>query len=120
MEKTLDDNARAGALNLLSGCAKARAGERLLIAHEPARLGYYDAGVFDIFLSVARDLGLAVETFDVGFQPETPRIDADLATAMSRADVTLFLARLGDQLRFSSMPEARIVTCYAVTPELLA
>lgn len=110
---------KRGALNLLVGCGGARRGERLLIAHEPPGLRYYDPGLLPLMVAVARDLGLHVETLDVGFQPEAPKLTPNLVSQMARADLTLFLARLGDQLRFSLVEMGRTVICYAVTPDLL-
>ena len=119
MLKRLSDPA-LGALNLLRDCAQARPGDRLLIAHEAAHLGYYGACALPCVAAAAQDLGLEVRTHDVGFCAQTPRIDAALARAMEHADIIVFLARLGDQLRFSEMPAGkRIVVCYALDAESL-
>ncbi|UWQ91731.1 hypothetical protein K3727_02680 [Rhodobacteraceae bacterium M382] len=108
-----------GARNLLQNCAQARAGERLLIAYEPPEYGYFDADSVQVVTSAARDLDLAVEAVDVGFNPDNPHLSDALLQAFERADIILFLARLGDQLRFSEMPQGKkVIVSFAVTKEL--
>lgn len=109
-----------GAENLLLNCAQAQRGERLLIAYEPARHGYFDAQVLPCVQRVARRLRLQVDLVDVGFDPEGQQLPEALVTRMGQADIVLFLARLGDQLRFSDLPPGRrYVVSFAVTEELL-
>lgn len=105
----------AGAKNMLVNCAAARAGERLLIAYEPSEFGYYDADAVPCVAEAAREIGLLVETLDVGFSPDNPHLTPELKAEFDRADIILFLARLGDQLRFSDMPSGkRIVVSFAL------
>ncbi|MBL4626446.1 MAG: hypothetical protein JKY00_00100 [Roseicyclus sp.] len=109
-----------GARNLLVNCAKAGVGDRLLIASEPAELGYFDEKSVACIASVGRELGLRVETVDVGFNPENPHLPPALLRAFEAADIILFLARLGDQLRFSEMPPGKtIIVSFAVNETLL-
>lgn len=111
---------RSGARNLLSNCAGATVGQSLLIATEPPSLGYFDDRVTDCVAREARELGLHVRRIDVGFEPHTPHLPAALLTQMNRADIVIFFARLGDQLRFCDMPKGKtIITCFAATVELL-
>ncbi|GAB5447740.1 hypothetical protein [Gymnodinialimonas sp.] len=110
----------AGARNLLHTCAKARVGQSLLLAVEPASLGYFDAAVVDCVAQEARELGLHVRRVDVGFEPEAPRLTKALLEQMQLADIVVFFARLGDQLRFCEMPAGKtIITCFAATIEQL-
>ena len=105
-----------GALNLLRNCAGAKPGDRVLIAYEPPGHGYYDAEVVGIVEGAARSCGLSVDTVDVGFNPGDPGLTAELLGRMEAADIILFLARLGDQLRFSQMPKGKtIVVSYALS-----
>lgn len=105
----------SGAKNMLINCAEAQRGERLLIAYEPAEFGYYDADALPCVVEAARQIGLTVETVDVGFCPYTPCLSDGLRAQFERADIIVFLARLGDQLRFSDMPEGkRIVVSFAL------
>jgi hypothetical protein len=109
-----------GAENLLLNCAGARPGHRLLIATEPPEYGYFDQDAAPCIASVARRLGLSVDTVDVGFNPDNPHLSPDLLHRFEAADIILFLARLGDQLRFSDMPPGKtIIVSFAVRQELL-
>ncbi|NOD76976.1 MULTISPECIES: hypothetical protein [unclassified Ruegeria] len=107
-----------GARNLLTNCAHATAGDRLLIAYEPPEFGYFDADSVKIVSGVAQSMGLLVETVDVGFNPEKPHLSPELLTRFETADIILFLARLGDQLRFSQMPKGKkIIVSFALSRE---
>ncbi len=108
-------NPLAGAKNMLLNCASALPGERVLIAYEPSEYGYYDADAVPCVADAARDLGLNVDTLNVGFSPDNPRLTPELHGHFERADIVVFLARLGDQLRFSDMPQGkRIVVSFAL------
>lgn len=114
-----DISPAGGARNLLTNCARAQAGDHLLIAYEPPEFGYFDADSVQIVADAATGLGLSVETLDVGFNPSEPHLTPELLAAFERADVVLFLARLGDQLRFSDMPQGKkVIVSFAVTREL--
>ena len=95
---------RRGALNLLLGCADARRGEKLLIVAEDPGLGFYGAGLAEAVAHEAEALGLVVTVRIIGFSPEADTLPPDLLSMVEAADHTLFLARLGDQLRFRAMP----------------
>ncbi|MCC6006524.1 MAG: hypothetical protein JJU40_02465 [Rhodobacteraceae bacterium] len=111
----------AGVLNLLENCAQAKPGDRLLIAYEPPEFGYCDGAVVGLVSRVARGMGLTVATLDVGFNADDPRFTPELLEQIAQADYVLFLARLGDQLRFSEMPPGKpIIVSFALTQELFA
>ncbi len=111
--------AELGAQNLLINCAKAVAGDRLLIAYEPPEFGYFDSDAVSCVAGAATGLGLRVDTVDVGFNPHNPHLPDHLLHRFERADIILFLARLGDQLRFSDMPQGKkIVVSFALNQEL--
>ena len=104
-----------GVRNLLVGCAGARPGESLLILAEDPALGVYEAGLAEAIAECATRFGLDVRKTDIGFEPDAPEIDPTLQTAIGAADHTLFLARLGDQLRFCEMPPGgRPIVSYAL------
>ncbi|MFP7571574.1 hypothetical protein [Marivita sp. S2033] len=110
----------SGAVNMLLRCAHAQPGEHVLIAYEPASYGYFDDDVHHDVATTARDLGLTVETMDVGFTPFANALPDPLKARMEQADIVIFLARLGDQLRFSEMPkDKRIVVSFALNRALL-
>lgn len=115
-----DDAADRGAENLLIRCVGVRRGERILIAHEPASFGYFDDRVRARVVAAAQRLGLIVETRDVGFCAERPTVSQDLRARIAANDVTVFIARLGDQLRFAGMPPGRIAVCFAIDEAMLA
>ncbi|MCK0148881.1 hypothetical protein MWU54_02500 [Marivita sp. S6314] len=109
-----------GAGNMLLNCAKAQPGERILIAYEPAKYGYYDASVLNAVSRAARDLGLKVKTINVGFDPYVTDLPDGLRAQMEKVDIVVFLARLGDQLRFCDMPsDTRIVVSFALDDGML-
>ncbi len=115
------DDLRRGALNLLTGCAGAKPGDSLLILHENATLGYYGPGLADAVSGAARDLGLTVSLREAPFAPDADTLAPEIAQAVRQVDHTLFLARLGDQLRFKAMPEgSRPIVSYALDCEALA
>lgn len=112
--------ATAGARNMLLNCAGAQPGERVLIAYEPAEYGYFDAHVLNTVTRTARAIGLAVEIVNVGFTPWAQTLPTALRAQMDRVDIVIFLARLGDQLRFCDMPrDKRIVVSFALDKGLL-
>lgn len=109
-----------GATNLLVNCAAARAGESLLIVREPAGLGYYDETVVSEVAAAARRLGTDVSIAEVPFDPLASAIPRELEILMARADLTVFFARIGDQLRFSEAgAKRRAVICYALDAQAL-
>ncbi|MCL3883529.1 hypothetical protein [Marivita sp. GX14005] len=110
----------AGAENLLKNCAELQRGERLLIAYEPEGHGYFEGGVRAGVAQAAQRMGAQVTLFDVGFSPIATALPPELLARMEEADVVVFLARLGDQLRFAEMPEhPRIVVSFAVSCDML-
>jgi hypothetical protein len=108
-----------GAGNLLKNCANARPGDRLLIAFEPPEYGYFDKSAVEVVTRAAQAVGLQVDAVDVGFNPENPHLPPELLSRFAAADIILFLARLGDQLRFSEMPQGKkIIVSFALNREL--
>jgi len=115
-----ESSAAIGVQNMLEHCAGARAGHQLLIAYEPERFGYFDADIVETLASEALKMGLGVDRFDVGFEAQDPRLPPELLQRMAEADVVVFLARLGDQLRFSDMPEStQIINSFTLNSFLL-
>jgi len=116
-----DQALRDGASNLLVRCAGMRAGQTLLVIVEDPATGYYDPALAAAVMATAGDLGIRAVRRQVPFTPEPAAPPAELLAAMAAADRTLFLARLGDQLRFkSAMADIRPVVCYALDPAMLA
>ena len=96
-----------GALNMLRNAADLRCGERLLIVAEDPKLGYYGDGLAKAVATAAQDLGAKVEVLDVTFHANAADQSAHVLSRMGAFDRTVFLARLGDQMRFhASMPRS--------------
>lgn len=112
--------AHAGVRNLLLNCAGAARGDRVLLAYEPDRFGHFSADLCATVAEGARALGMHVTLLDVGFSPYCTQLPAALTDHFAEVDVVVFLARLGDQLRFTEMPEGpKFVVCFAFNGDLL-
>ena len=109
-----------GAENLLLNCAGTRKGHRVLILHEPRDLGYYDHEVVTAVAAAARRIGAQIDLREVPFDPIASTLPQTLVEMMGRADQTIFLARIGDQLRFGDIgAHGRAVISYALDAEML-
>lgn len=112
--------ASAGALSLLRDCVKGSAGESLLIVVEPADMGYYDNEAPELAASVARTMGMKVSLIEA--PPHESRVCEDEAfmATLGGYDHVVFFSRVGDQLRFSDIPNAASATmCYTLDREML-
>ena len=116
----LAENITRGAQNLLLNCAGLASGDRLLIVVEEAFPHYYDPALATAISTAAFQLGILVETHKVPFIAQVTEPDQALQDAMAKADRTLFLARIGDQLRFSeTLAQGRPVVSYVFDTEML-
>ena len=110
-----------GADNLLKACGGLSAGQTLLVLHEAAELDYYDHEIVQAVVDRARGLGIAVEADEVPFSPDGANPCETLIGRMKAADRTLFLARFGDQIRFSeAMSGISPIMCYALDAGMLS
>ncbi|MEL6207647.1 MAG: hypothetical protein AAFR47_20375 [Pseudomonadota bacterium] len=113
-----------GARNMLEGCAELAPGMSLLIIAEPPESGpqpYYDPGLAPAVAAVAEQIGAEVEILHRPFDPVVRDPEPALAARIDAADRVLFLARLGDQLRFRDRTGATpCVMSYALDREMLA
>ncbi|MCV2866357.1 hypothetical protein [Defluviimonas sp. WL0075] len=67
-----------------------------------------------------RRIGASVTLKEVAFEPQATEVPAEVRTAMALADRTVFLARIGDQLRFSDMKSnGQAVVSYALDVGML-
>jgi hypothetical protein len=116
-----EDRLVKGARNLLLNCANCQPGDSVLIVRETDDLGYYDPELGTAIKKVADDIGLCVQTFDVPLCREVKSPPEDLERMMNKADCTLFLARLGDQIRFRPKNSTNIqIISYALDCDMLA
>jgi hypothetical protein len=101
-----------GVRNLVTNCARIQPGESVLIVHENPHLGWYDEIVPKAVADEIRLIDIEPDFFAVG--APASGFDAELSEAVSRYDITLFFARIGDQNRFAApLPGKRAVMCYA-------
>lgn len=117
----LPSNFAQGARNLLENCAGMRAGQKLLILYEDPAEGIYEHALAEEIAQAAERAGIHAELESVPFAPEVADPPPALTRRMAAADRTLFLARLGDQIRFRpSMGEVNPVVSYALDSDMLA
>lgn len=110
-----------GAANLLANCIGIRKHDRLLIVHEEPGLRYYDNKILCAISHAAQVIGAQVTVKQVPFEPLLTEMPADVQALMQAADQAIFLARIGDQLRFCDMAASgRMTVCYALDVEMLA
>lgn len=109
-----------GAANLLRNAARLVPGDRLLIVHESPEHDYYDAGMVAVLREVGEDMGAGVNLHEVAFEPTATVLPQDLRAAMAGADKVVFLARIGDQLRFADFGlSTHAVVSYALDRRML-
>jgi len=110
----------AGARNLLVNCAGVRSGDQVLIITEPEHLHHYDPAVARCIAEEARKLGARAKLVEVEPAGGPEDVPAWLLEEISRASHTIFLNRIGDQLRFAPLPGAGSKTvCYTLDLDYL-
>lgn len=104
------EGAAAGARNLLLECGMFAPGDEVLIAQERPALGWYAADLGQAIEREARRLGLRVRVLEVGAPGDRQE---DLLARVREAANVVFLARIGDQDRFSPLEAGKTrVMCY--------
>ena len=112
---------RDGIDNLLFNCIGAKAGDSLAIISEQGIGGYYSATLDGVVAAQARDRNLDVRIVIAPVFEEVSVFPDDVREAIEEADHTLFLSRIGDQVRFSELSKAGTTTiCYALDEECFA
>jgi|SRR5215217_250566 len=105
----------AGARNLLVEAARVGVGDDLLLLVEPQGADYYDDGMGAFIAAQAEALGTRPRLLEVPTLLEVDEAPPWILNAIEQADRTIFLARIGDQLRFQPLPGAgRKVMSYAL------
>lgn len=111
----------AGARNLLINCAHCLPGHTLLIVNETACDGYYDPALTDAIVDVAHALQMQTQIYGVPWFEDVEDPEPALAARIDAADCTLFLARLGDQIRFRpNRSDTTQIISYALDCDMLA
>ncbi len=112
---------RIGAQNLLCTCAGAAAGDRVLIVGEADPDPYFEPELVEELGRSASELGMEPNCILATSPASTSDLPADIAEAMHNADVTVFLSRIGDRVRFESThARGSRVMCYALTREYMS
>ena len=116
-----DANTKEAVKNLLFRCAGGKTGQSLLIVHEASNQSFYDPLLASIISRHAKSLGFSVTFEEVGFYPNVKELGPQLLKAIQLADHTLFLARIGDQIRFrSGFEKLNKIINYALDCDILA
>lgn len=111
----------AGAKNLLLNCVGLKSSQHVLLVREPPALDYYDQLAPDTVEAQAKLLGADVRVMHVPLVQGPEDMPASLREAMAQADHTVFMSRIGDQLRFYPVPGPGTTTmCYALDAQMLA
>ncbi len=117
----IENNMAKGAHNLLVGCGGLNQGNTLLVLYESENLNYYDQAIVDGVRQAAEALGIVASFQEVPFKHEVADPSPELTAKMVAVDRTLFLARMGDQIRFrSSMDGISPIVSYALDGNMLA
>ena len=110
-----------GAANLLANCVEMQKHDHLLIVREEPGLGYYDEEIVSAVEHAAYAMGARVTVRQTPFDPQPQELPSELQALMRSVDQTLFLARIGDQLRFCDVAaNGRAAVCYALDADMLA
>ena len=106
---------KAGIENLLLNCIQANPGESLTIVSEQGHGGYYSATLDSTIAAHARECLLDARIVVAPVLEDASTFPADIASAIDTTDHTLFLARIGDQVRFTQLGGSATKTmCYAL------
>lgn len=117
----IDADLRKGAHNLLCNCAGGKSGDRVLIAGESGPNPYYEPELAQAVGEVAAELGMEPACLPAEPPESATDFPLNVAEAMRDADVSVFLSRLGDRVRFAPLQgKGTKVMCYALTREYLA
>jgi hypothetical protein len=118
---TTDQEFDRSARNLFETCAGCTPGDRVLLVHETETDAYYDPALALDLKRAAEGLGLRVTLHGVPLSRTVRDPGADLLAKMAEADCTVFLARLGDQIRYRTRGACRSqIVCYALDRTMFA
>ena len=116
-----DADLRRGARNLLRNCAGGKPGDRVLIAGESGPNPYYEPELVQAVGQVAAELGMEPVCLLEDPPESATDFPLNVAEVMRDADVSVFLSRLGDRVRFAPLQgQGTKVMCYALSRDYLA
>ena len=121
MTYDLSQAAAKSARNLFMNCGQCAPGDRVLLVHETEADGFYDPQLVLDLKRAAQQLDLKVKTHGVRLYRTVRDPDAKLRAKMANADCTVFLARLGDQIRYRTQDACPSqIVCYALDRQMFA
>jgi hypothetical protein len=121
LTESLPSDLEAGVANLLDTCVGLNDGDRFVLVAEAASQGYYDGIAAAAVADGARRRGAKVQTVRAPVLEDPSTIPREVLAAIDGADHTVFMARLGDQVRFRTLPgQGSKTMCYALDAGLLA
>ena len=115
------DDIEQGVRNLLLNCAKAQAGDRILLVGEEGDRVYFDPAICEAVAQIAERHDMVPEVVMAAPVADASHFPPVVHDAMLRADRTIFFSRLGDQVRFN-LPgdQAKAVMTYTLDLGYLA
>ena len=117
----LQGKAAKAARNLLVNCVALDPGETLLLVREDRDVGYFDSVAPDIIAAEACAIGARVLTLSTPRVGGPDDVPAAVTAAMQEVHHTVFMNRIGDQMRFKPLPGAGSKTMvYTLDKETLA
>ncbi len=99
-----EDDIFRGARNLLVSCAGATAGDHVLIVADCESRSLFEPELAADIASAARKLGMLPEILVVEPGSSAEDFPHAVSEAMKESEITVFLSRLGDQVRFVETP----------------
>lgn len=104
---------RAGVENLLLNCIEAKQGDSLAIITEDSG-DYFSPSLGENIATLARSYSLEPRIVSTSFVEDATILPQQISDVLNDADHVLFLARLGDQVRFTELSGSSSKTmCYA-------
>lgn len=91
-----------GVHNLLVNCAECKMSQSVLFVYETELDGYYCPNLSRDLVSVSNELGFVPSVYGVPLIEDASGVDTHLAAMIEQVDCVVYLARLGDQIRFKS------------------
>ena len=102
---------KSGALNLLQNCLNVHSQNKVLLVCEDPQFGWYDSMAADLLASVVREMGAEVANVLVGSPDD--ELPTNYSARIDRHDTIIYLARIGDQDRFTNnLPGKNVAMLY--------
>jgi len=104
---------RAGVENLLFNCIEAKHGDSIAIISEDD-VDYYSPSLAKNIATLLRSYSIDTRIISMSYVEDATILPQDISDALDDVDHMLFLARIGDQVRFSKLAgRSKKIMCYA-------